>query len=568
MSMKNPYKPENVKLELQKKVIWLISMFGCGIYAIIVFIMVFLTQIPEDVKLITIYSYMIIGPIAIYLLWLLLYIWKTQKWPPSEKLVGGRKLYLLLIFLIGICVINFAAYWNSGIDNFWLIFAVGIYFFTKDELLTVVIYYIGASAITPALVEEFLKSFPSILAFFVVLQRNRKSKEKGRGLLGNELNGFLFGMIIGISFEILELIYYLQLSFLYGGRGLELYFLLYTQVTIRNWAPIHILGGSIGGFAAGRAERLRFERGEENLPMKNQILKFLKRFIPLWLIPVSIHFLWNSSYVWVLLYLYIINVEDIMLAEIILITIYVLLASLSYALLIIFLRQANKNAKNTYRCPETGLIVANEDIVCTTFSDKYYPESFKVSQRSPANFCTRCGKPLKINAHFCIYCGYKLKQYNSYPSSSDLYDKYTMTLFIISIIVSIFFIHYSLLLFISYLGSNLLIFILLQMFILILSAGLTIYASIRLILLKKNYNGRKSIWCWLILLFNLIGMFGTLLIYGISGFLFYPIFYGAEFGIIEIGLIILVLIGAAIILPFLLLVLVKGQQTLHYQRIT
>ena len=36
--MKNPYKPENVKLELRKKIFWLISMFGCGIYAIIILI--------------------------------------------------------------------------------------------------------------------------------------------------------------------------------------------------------------------------------------------------------------------------------------------------------------------------------------------------------------------------------------------------------------------------------------------------------------------------------------------------------------------------------------------------
>ena len=563
--MKNPYKPENVKLELRKKIFWLISMFGCGIYAIIIFLILLSDQIPKQVKLITIYSYMIIAPLVIYLLWLLLYIWKTQKWPPSKKLVGGRKLSLLLIFLLGICVINFAAYWNSGIDNFWLIAATGIYLFTKDDILTTVIYYIGATAITPALVEEFLKSFPSILAFFVVLQRNRNSKEKGRGMLGNELNGFLFGMIIGITFEILELVYYLQLSFLYGGSELELYFFIYTQVTIRNWAPIHILGGSIGGFAAGRAERLRFERGEENLPMKNQILTFLKRFIPLWLIPVSIHFLWNSSTIWIWLY-----AGNTDLAQNIQYIVYACLSILCYGLLLFFIRRANKNAKNTYRCPETGLIVANENIVCTTFSDKYYysHESFKVPQRSTANFCTRCGKPLKINARFCVYCGYEMKQYKLYPIRSGLYDRYTMTFFIISIITSIFFLHYSLLLFISYLGDKLFILILFQLFILIFSAALTLFASIRLIFLKKNYNGRKSIWCWLILLFNLIGMFGTLLIYGISGFLFYPIFYGVELGVIEIGLIILVLVGAAIILPFLLLVLLRGQQTLQYQRIT
>ena len=343
--MKNPYKPADVKLDNRKKIIWLISLFGCGIYAIIVFIVLLLVQIPTWVELIIIYSYMIIAPITIYLLWLLLFVWKTKKWPSSERLVGGRNKYLLILFLMGICVINFAAYWNTGIDYIWYIAAVGVLFFTKDEILASVIYLVGAIAITPAFVEEFLKSFPSILAFFMVLQRNRNSEQKGKGMLGNELNGFLFGMIIGITFEILELISYLISTIVSGGGAFD----IYLQVTIRNWAPIHILGGAFGGFAAGRAERLRFEQGEENLPMGNQFIKFLKRFIPLWLIPVSIHFLWNSSSVWIILYVYTINAQATLLADILLIIIYIVLGTLSYALLLIFLRRANSIAEKTYR---------------------------------------------------------------------------------------------------------------------------------------------------------------------------------------------------------------------------
>ena len=80
MSMKNPYKPENVKLDSRKKIIWLISLFGCGVYAIIVFIVLFLVQIPTWVELIIIYSYMIIGPLTIYLLWLLLFVFSVRNY--------------------------------------------------------------------------------------------------------------------------------------------------------------------------------------------------------------------------------------------------------------------------------------------------------------------------------------------------------------------------------------------------------------------------------------------------------------------------------------------------------
>jgi hypothetical protein len=563
--MKNPYKPADVKLDNRKKIIWLISLFGCGIYAIIVFIVLFLVQIPTWVELIIIYTYMIIGPLTIYLLWLLLFVWKTKKWPSSERLVGGRNKYLLMLFLMGICVINFAAYWNTGVDYIWNIVAIGVLFFTKDVILASVIYVVGATAITPALVEEFLKSFPSILAFFVVLQRNRTSEQKGKGMLGNELNGFLFGMIIGITFEILELIYYLVITMLAGGGASG----IYLQVTVRNWAPIHILGGAVGGFAAGRAERLRFERGEENLPMKNQIITFLKRFIPLWLIPVSIHFLWNSSYVWIILYVYSINAQGTGLDLILEIIVLVVLSSLCYAFLLILLRRANKIGKKTYRCPETGIIVANEDIVYTTFSDKYTSEYTQLSQRSPAKFCARCGKPVTINARFCAYCGYNIRQFNLPPIRPKLYNGLTITIFIITIIVSILFLIYSVLISILYLllfGSIALVLLFTQTSVEIITIGLMIYASISLLKLRKNYDGKKSIWGWLILIFNLIGMFGMLLIYGIVGMLYGSLALMLGYIYFYMILGVLFLAGAAIIFIFLLLVIVSGQQTLQYQR--
>ena len=164
MSSDNPYKPVNLKLSLHKKLIWLISMIGCGIYAIIVIFILLSNQIPASVKLITVISYMIIGPLTIYLLWLLFYVWKTKKYPPSEKLVSGRNKYLLMLFLMGICVVNFAAYWNSGIMELWFLAANGVYYFTGDEVLAVVFYYVGAYAI-------FIFYFALILFF----------KEKNQG---------------------------------------------------------------------------------------------------------------------------------------------------------------------------------------------------------------------------------------------------------------------------------------------------------------------------------------------------------------------------------------------------
>ncbi|TFG01381.1 MAG: zinc-ribbon domain-containing protein [Promethearchaeota archaeon] len=567
MSRNNPYKPEKIKLTLHKKIIWLISMIGCGIYAIIVIFILLSNQIPVSVKLITIISYMIIGPLTIYILWILFYIWKTKNYPPSEKLVNGRKQYLLMLFLIGICVLNFAAYWNSGIMDLWLLAANGVYYFTKDEILAVVFYNVGAIGITPAFVEEFLKSLPSILAFFIVLQRKRNSEQKGKGMLGNELNGFLFGLIIGITFEILELISYLGFTILYGGNAFD----IYLQVTIRNWAPIHILGGSIGGFAAGRAERLRFERGEENHPMGSQFIKFLKRFIPLWLIPVSIHFLWNTSSVWILLYVYTINAQGTDLDLILQIIVYVVLSSLSFALLLGFLRRANKIAKRTYRCPETGIIVVNEDVICTSFNDSYHSEYTQFSQKKPAKFCTNCGHPVTINARFCMNCGFNIGHFNSPPITlspipTKLYDGLTITLFIISIAAAIVFLIIELLLFVLNLlmsGPEILFLLIFQTSIAFLTIGLIIYAVIRLLMLIREYDGRKSILYWLILIFNLIGMFGICLIYGIVGLLYAPIYLS----ILTIGLIILFLFGAVTLLIFMIFVILKGQQTFQYQKI-
>ncbi len=601
MSFTNPYNNNNIKLETRKRLIWLSSLTAIGIYSIIVFILLYLVQLPIWVQLFIIYSYMVIAPLALYSTWFVFYIWKTRKWPQSEKLFGGKFHYTLLFLLIGVCVITWAAHWNTALGEIWYIFAIAIYNLTGDELLATVIYVIGASAITPALSEEFLKSLPSIIAFFVVLQRDKNPEQKRKGLLGNELGGFLFGLIIGITFEIIELMYYLLPAILSGGGT----FPIYLQVTVRNWAPVHILGGAMGGFAAGRAERLRFERGEENLPMSNQIMNFIKRFVPLWLIPVSIHFLWNSSSVWIFL-IFLAFGGSLLVYLVIEIIVYVTLSVLCFVLLLLLLRRANKIATSTIRCPETGIIVAKEGVICSSFSDKITIGPAKIpSDRvivkqgtniicpncnkttiSRAKFCVNCGYNLhyhkfcpncrrsnKLGAKFCVHCGASIRTVKRKVKGSQIYlrsgDTPSKSLLIVSLIITSIFLFYVILFSLLAFMINPIfgiIYLAFQTSIELVAAGLMFYTIIKLFKMRKNFNGRKNMWYWHILLFNLIGMFGMLLTYGIYGLIYGVI--ALTFGTISIGmpLSILFLAGATILFIFLLKAILKSNQILHFQR--
>ncbi|TFG25652.1 MAG: hypothetical protein EU529_00130 [Promethearchaeota archaeon] len=597
MKLVNPYKPSVYQLEPRKRLIWIISLIGCGIYAIIVFIILFILQIPNELMIITIYTYMVIGPLTIYLLWLVFYRWKIKKWPRNKKVFGEPIHYTLLLISIGICVINWAAYWNTGLDSIWLIFASWIYILSDNLLLGTIIYTVGASAITPAFTEEFLKSFPSIIAFFVVLQRDRNLEEKRKGLLGNELGGFLFGLVIGITFEILELIYYLLITISSGGGAFDIYF----QVTVRDFSPLHILGGAIGGFAAGRAERLRYERGEEDLPMKIQIINFIKRFLPLWLIPVSIHFLWNSSSVWI--YLIILAIDgDILLNLILEMIVIVTLSALCFFILLLLLRCANRITEKTYRCSETGIIVAKEGDICSLFSDKktdveptkkpldkafiaqdteiVCPNCDKVNIRG-ANFCINCGfqiasyyycpncsKANKFGIKFCIHCGFQIQQLKTpqiFPMSNERPSK---ALLVISLIVTIGFLFYIVLFAILALliyGIFGFFYLAFQISIEIVAAVVMFYAIITLFKMRKNYNGRKNIWSWYLLIFNLIGIFGLLVIYGILGVIYGIIAFTLGYITLITGLGFLFLAGATLVFIFLLRTILKSDEMLQYQ---
>jgi len=337
MSISKNAQNSQIKLSSLQKLIWYLSFVGCAIYSIIVLLIILFTA-SEILIIISLFAYVIISPIIFYGLWVLLYFWKTKKLPERKNIIGSHLEIMLFFFLLGVCVICWAAYWNTGFSLIWLFIAGVVFLITGDLLLTEVVYLIGSIAITAAFVEEFLKALPSILAFFVVLQRKRSSDQKGKGIIGNELYGFLMGAMVGIAFEVLEVMLYIGSTIASGGTPFDIYF----QSTLRLWNPLHILGGAISGYAVGRAERLRFELGEENLPLKIQIKTFLKRFIPYWLIPVSIHFAWNSSFVWIILIDLALNGEVTILTYILLGITLTTLASLNFVLLILFFKRQIK----------------------------------------------------------------------------------------------------------------------------------------------------------------------------------------------------------------------------------
>ncbi|MBD3339865.1 MAG: PrsW family intramembrane metalloprotease [Candidatus Lokiarchaeota archaeon] len=547
MSEKNPYKPYNIKLTPLKKIIWTLLLIGNAIYAILMLIFLLFSSATIEARFALLFTYIILGPLLYYALWILLYYWKSQKWPHNKKIYGSEFQYFIFFILLGVCVINWSAYWNTGIDTLWLVLAIIYYVFSNDQFGTSIIYQIGSSAITPALVEEFNKSLPSILAFFVVLQRGKNPNQKNKGFLNNELKGMLIGILIGVVFESIETASYVVNTILAGGTDLS----VYLQVTVRNWAPIHILGGSLGGFAAGRAERLRFQLNEEELPFKEQLVLFLKRFLPIWAIPVIIHFLWNSSSIWIYLIFLGLNIDSQLLYLVSVIVFQVILALLSFFLILFFFRIANKKAKESNRCPQNGVILSNKSDDCEPIKDvlesktqeSLNTKEKKTELRCPNcnmlikgnfNYCTNCGEDLtpyitlcpncgnyiKKNSNFCIYCGINLN-YSREAYQNQLYTQNTHKLLKYTLIISILFGLVTLGLFGLFLIISpilALVFFFTQNLIELISVSVIIYAVYLLKKLKEEYNGKKSIWGWLFLTYNLIGMIFGFLFYG-SGIL-------------------------------------------------
>ena len=585
------------KLSSLEKKIFYLTFLGCAIYSITVLLIIMFTA-SELLIAISLFAYLIISPIIFYGTWCLLYIWKTKKLPERKNIIGSHLEIMLFFFLLGVCVICWAAYWNTGFNLIWLLIANLVFLITDDILLFEVVYIVGASAITPALVEEFLKACPSILAFFVVLQRKRSSDQKGKGIIGNDLHGFLMGIMVGIAFEVLEAMGYVITTILSGGTSFD----IYLQSTIRLWAPIHILGGAISGYAVGRAERLRFELGEENLPLKIQIKTFLKRFIPYWLIPVSIHFAWNSSSVWIILIDLALNGEITMLTYILLGITYTFLATLAFILLILFFKKADKIARDTLYCSETGMIISNQsityqisdkpeldppEIISKTIDENdtnggikcpncnfLNQETFQfcincginLQQLSGVFHCPSCGQLPQPNARFCKNCGL---DFAKYKTSHTLYHDKTVTLFKFFIAAAILFTIYSvlmLILLVLSLGIAGFALILSQSIAELICAGLIFFSASSLLKLRKNYSGKKSVWVWMFFVFNLIGLTGALLVMGIAAIIASFILWNVLLFILLSNIGIIFLVAGIFFLFRLQHILFDEKQTLHYER--
>ena len=597
MIEKNINEPTNLKFDSNQKKILALTLLASGIYTIIVALILINNQIPEQSKIILTYVYLFTGPLSFYTVWVLGVYWKTKK-IPKNVILGKNTKYLLLFFLLGVCVINWAAYWNTGIDMVWLLIFALVYIITDNLLLATVIYIVGASAITPAFVEEFLKAFPSIIAFFVVIQRSKNSEQKNKGILGNELNGFLIGIMIGLAFEIFELWLYILLVSFSGGTYED----IFLQAFMRTWSPFHLMGGAVSGYAVGRAERLRFELGEENLPMKIQIKKFLKRFLPYWFIPVTIHFLWNSSSVWIILIDYAINGQMTLLSFVLQIITLSILSGLIYMFLIIFLRRATKIAEKTRYCPVTGLIVAKEgtlynlnDTMTTEVRESEPDESEEIitgsevscpncNQELNVNFkfctncgfnldqllsrlrCPQCGQVMKKKSNFCTNCGKILRQFEEKPR---LYKKKTTVTFILGLIGISAFLALGIILMILYiiiLGPIGVLLISFQLTADVICSVLMIYATYTLFKLWKNYDGRKSVWGWIFFVFNIVGLLITFIVFGIALVILSFIFGEVFFILLLIGIGVIGINYGIVLLVFTWPLLKREQQVLQYQR--
>ncbi|MHA1148033.1 MAG: PrsW family glutamic-type intramembrane protease [Promethearchaeota archaeon] len=602
MSRENCFQLVELKLDQKQKHIWQIGFFGSLIYAIIITVIFFFSGLPEESLRVILYSYMFIAPAILYFVWFMGGYWKLQKIPQNKALLGGNLTIILIFLVMGVFVVTWAAYWNSGIDTFWYLASSLYEDLTKDEVGALVLYEVGSIGVTPALVEEFLKSFPSILAAFVVISRGRNLHHKRKGLLGNELTGMLFGLMVGIAFEILELSLYVFSTFSAGGTLFD----VYIQVTVRNWAPIHILGGSIGGYAAGRAERLRFENNEEDFPLSFQIKMFLKRFLPLWFIPVAMHFTWNSSGVWIWLGFYYAQNDDAVLYTIIQFIVLVILAILCFIVLIYFFRKASKVAVKTHRCPETGYYIHEPGVECAPISDilslpqqqispipsEFPPDSVVVeAPKKEFRYCFNCGTKLARTFRFCTNCGADMGYLdhikgvknvkpmqggvNYYYWKPRMYNSFTRIFLILTMIFCILFIlgnSFLLWASISILGSDYIPLLLFQFLIELTSSIIFFISAIILKRMEKHYSGKKNIWCWLIFIFNFIGLMFSLILMGCN-FVIFDIINTLEKGkslsiLTDIGSAMIFIGGLMLILLVFFFKKGGGQYLLQYQKET
>jgi hypothetical protein len=100
----------------------------------------------------------------------------------------------------------------------------------------------------------------------------------------------------------------------------------------------------------------------------------------------------------------------------------------------------------------------------------------------------------------------------------------------------------------------------------LICAGLIFFSASALLKLRKNYNGKKSIWVWMFFVFNLIGLTGALLVIGIAAIIG-SFISGNMFLFILLSIVGIIFLHAGIFFLFRLQhILFDENQTLHYER--
>ncbi|MHA1147711.1 MAG: zinc ribbon domain-containing protein [Promethearchaeota archaeon] len=572
----------NVKLERGYKRFLVGFFIFLAIYSLIVAGVLFPNFFHITTKYLFFWVYFAFTTLLLYSVWLGFCYWKLKKTQTPNPVLGKHSSYVFFFMLMGVCLIAWASIWNYGFGKVCLGIAIKYYIASNDLEGFYLLYWVGSSAITPALVEEFFKSFPFIICFFVVIKRDRDPRQKGKGLLGNEYYGLLMGIIIGIIFEIMELWLYMAITYSSGGTVID----LFLQCTIRNWTPIHIVGGALGGFATGRAERLRFENGEENSNLRFEIVQFYKRFLPFWMVAVFIHFLWNDLVIW-LSYNYTITQSISETAyiggQIVLMIIFSIVC---FLIIIVLLEQANRIEEKAIRCPKTNIFTLEKDFICNPILENPIPPQNDQPPQIPPptreknKFCYNCGAEMQKNYRYCPNCRMDMLPINYTVTSHrrafsnryiNRFLNFTMILSIIFIISSII----SHFLIVVVIGTEVLPVIIFSIFIELIAVFTLFYSSYYLFksrrsnFTRKPYSGKINVWGWILLYFNYVGLMLSYLIGGI-GLIIDGYFYEIaekNSGIIYAAIGIWFILFGIIMLFFCLYFFIHkgGKVFLHYQ---
>ncbi|MHA1466947.1 MAG: hypothetical protein ACTSP6_02580 [Promethearchaeota archaeon] len=112
-----------------------------------------------------------------------MYFWKTKKLPERKNIIGSHLEIMVFFFLLGVCVICWAAYWNTGFSLIWLFIAGVVFLITGDLLLTEVVYLIGSIAITDSnnrgICRRIFKGITIYSSIFCRFKEKEKSRSKG-----------------------------------------------------------------------------------------------------------------------------------------------------------------------------------------------------------------------------------------------------------------------------------------------------------------------------------------------------------------------------------------------------